>query len=178
MRGETVRQRPGLVTADNAVNQMQASPDLSPPPGWRPLEPAPERSYVSGDPAGDRLRVRYCQDAEDRVCARVWFGPGTEGPPGHVHGGAIAALLDEAMGVAAWVAGYPVVAGRLAVDFRRMMPLGSIVSATTEVQAIEGRKVRVKSRLATDDEVVIAEAEAVFVQLRLEALHDLNQLRG
>jgi acyl-coenzyme A thioesterase PaaI-like protein len=152
--------------------------DLPPLPGWRPLEPQPERSFVSGDPTGDRLRVRYFQDEADRVCARAWFGPGAVGPPGHAHGGAMAAVLDEAMGVAAWVAGHPVVAGRLAVDFRRMLPLGTVASVTTEVHAVEGRKVRVSARLADDRDVTVAEGEATFVQLRLEALQELNERNG
>jgi acyl-coenzyme A thioesterase PaaI-like protein len=162
----------------NTVNPMSGVPDLSPSPGWRPLEPTPERSFVSGDPAGDRLRVRYCQDEQDRVCARVWFGPGAVGPPGHAHGGAMAAVLDEAMGVAAWVSGHPVVAGRLAVDFRRMLRLGTVASVTTDVHAVEGRKVRVTARLASDDGTLIAEAEAVFVQLGFEALAGLNEIEG
>lgn len=158
---------------------MEQTPvDFSPPPGWRPLEPQPERSFVSGDPAGDRLRVRYFQDPAERVCARAWFGPGAVGPPGHAHGGAMAAVLDEAMGVAAWVAGHPVVAGRLAVDFRRMLPLGTVASVTTDVHAVEGRKVRVTARLANDEGATVAEAEAVFIQLRLEALQELNERNG
>jgi len=159
----------------NTVNPMP--PDLSLPPGWLPLEPAPDRSFVSGEPDGQRIRIRYGTDERGRAAARVWFGPGTVGPPGHVHGGAIAAALDETMGVAAWVAGHPVVAGRLAVDFRRMVPLGTVLSVLTEVEPIAGRKVRVTARLG-DDGTAHAEAEAVFVQLTLEALQQLNDMHA
>jgi hypothetical protein len=47
------------------------------------------------------------------------------GPPGHTHGGASAALLDEVMGAAVWRAGYQVAAGNLEVEYRRPVPLGS-----------------------------------------------------
>lgn len=157
---------------------MPDAPDLSPAVGWRPLEPAPERSFVSGEPEGQRLRVRYYTDEDERVAAKAWFGPGAEGPPGHAHGGAIAAVLDEAMGFAAWVAGHPVVAGRLVTDFRRMVPLGTVASVRTEVHAAEGRKVRVTARLECAGGTLHAEGEAVFVQLNLDALQSLNDLRN
>ena len=44
-------------------------------------------------------------------------GPPIEGPPGHAHGGSMAAVLDEAMGAAAWMEGHLVVAVRLATSF-------------------------------------------------------------
>jgi len=60
----------------------------APEEGWTPIEPLVSvgtgRSFVSGDPEGDRLRVRYFRRARDgALVGRVWFGPGAEGPPGH-----------------------------------------------------------------------------------------------
>lgn len=157
---------------------MPHSPDLSPPPDWQSLEPAPERSFVSGEPEGERLRVRYYTDEHGRVAARAWFGPGAEGPPGHAHGGSIAAVLDEAMGIAVWMAGHPVVAARLETDFRRMLPLGTVTSVRTEVRSSEGRKVRATARLHGPDGTLHAEGEAVFVHLGEGALAALNDLRN
>jgi acyl-coenzyme A thioesterase PaaI-like protein len=153
-----------------------APPDLAPPPGWDTLAPLPQRSFVSGDPDGDRLRVRYyCRDTD--LLARVWFGPEAEGPPGHAHGGAMAAVLDEAMGFAAWLAGHPVVAARLTTDFRRMLPLGTVCTVEPAVERIEGRKVHVTARLVAG-EAVYAEGDAIFVGLGLDALATLNEVRN
>lgn len=154
------------------------APVFDPPPGWVPLEPAPEESFVSGDPEGDRLRVRYYLTPEGRVGALAWFGPGAVGPPGHAHGGALAAVLDEAMGIAAWTAGHPVVAARLVTDFRRMLPLGTVARVETEVAGTEGRKVRLLARLVSPDGTVHAEGEALFVHLGEDTLHALNDLRN
>jgi acyl-coenzyme A thioesterase PaaI-like protein len=150
---------------------------FAPPPGWRPLDPAPEESFVSGDPVGQRLRVRYFTEGE-AVRALVWFGPEAVGPPGHAHGGAIAAVLDEAMGVAAWTAGHPVVAARLVTDFRRMVPLGTVTRVETAVEPAEGRKVRLTARLLGPEGTLHAEGEAVFVRLDFDALAALNDLRN
>ena len=48
--------------------------------------------------------IHYFRTGPDRsLRAKVLFGPGTQGPPGHAHGGSMAAVLDEAMGGAAWM---------------------------------------------------------------------------
>ena len=130
------------------------------------------RSFVSGDPEGDRLRVSYfANSATQNVFARVWFGPAAEGPPGHAHGGAIAAVLDEIMGVAAWYGGNPVVAARIAVDFLRSVPLEHDVVAHASVVKVEGRRVHVDARIegpgepGGPDGLLYATAQGLFIVL-------------
>ncbi len=157
------------------------SPSLSPPSfltpdGWEPFELPAERSFGYGD-AGDRLRVRYYYRGT-ALRATVWFGPGAEGPPGHAHGGAMAAVLDEALGLAAWAAGHPVVAARLVTDFRRMLPLGTVCTVQTVVEAVDGRKVRVSGRLIGEDETLYAEAEALLIDLTADTRSSLHALQN
>ncbi len=114
----------------------------APEEGWTPIEPLVSvgtgRSFVSGDPEGDRLRVRYFRRARDgALVGRVWFGPGAEGPPGHAHGGSMAAVLDEAMGAAAWMAGHTVVAARVTINLRSMLSLESEVLLEAWVDRVE-----------------------------------------
>jgi acyl-coenzyme A thioesterase PaaI-like protein len=137
---------------------------------WTPVEPprleGGRGSFVSGDPVGDRLRVRYFRRGRDQaLVGRAWFGPGAAGPPGHAHGGAIAAVLDEAMGAAAWMAGHIVVAVRLETDFRRMLPLGTDTLMEAWVKRVEGRKVWTRGRLFDAAGAPFAEAEGLFVTL-------------
>lgn len=143
---------------------------LAPEPGWLPLEALASvgltRSFVSGDPTGDRLRVRYFRRShDDQLVGRVWFGPGAEGPPGHAHGGSLAAVLDEAMGAAAWLAGHPVLAGKITVQFRAMVSLGSILILDAGVARVDGRKVTTVGRLVDGAGELKAEAEALFVRI-------------
>lgn len=126
-------------------------PDLSGEPGWVPFD-APSLvgeslRFVSGDPEGDRFRVRYYLDQEKNLQARIWFGPETEGPPGHAHGGSMAAVLDEVLGLAAWAAGYSIVVGNLNVSFRSLLPLKKVVTVESRVISAEGRKVMVHGRI-------------------------------
>lgn len=111
------------------------APPLNIDPTWEAFWPFPAlvegRSFISGRQAGDRMRVVYFRRADDdRLLARAWFGPGAEGPPSHAHGGAIAAVLDEAMGGACWMHGHAVLAARLTVTYLRPVPLGT--DATVE----------------------------------------------
>lgn len=148
---------------------------MKPEPGWQPIEPprlergSGSRSFVSGDPQGDRLRVCYFWRCGERpLVGRAWFGPGAEGPPGYAHGGSMAAVLDEAMGAAAWTAGHKVVAVQLDTSFRRMLPLGTDALLEAWVERVQGRKVWAAGRLVSDSGEVFAEAKALFVTLDAE----------
>jgi acyl-coenzyme A thioesterase PaaI-like protein len=164
------------------------SDPLDAPAGWAPIEAHPvgaviaryaKRSFVAGDPEGQAIRVRYAfralsADAASRasaerpaaLLARAWFGPRAEGPPGHAHGGSMAAVLDEAMGLAVWLAHRAAVAAHLETDFRRPIPLGTTVTVETDVGPAEGgTKARATARLVGDDGTLHAEGSALFVLL-------------
>ncbi len=141
---------------------------------WTPVVPYPgagtRRNFVCGDRDDDRLRLSYFRRERDgALVARVWFGPGSEGPPGIAHGGAVAAALDDVMGAGVWLAGHPAFAARIVVDFREMVPLGLEAVIETRLEGTEGRKVTIRAWL-TDGERVFAESEGLFVALRPEQL--------
>lgn len=133
------------------------------------------RSFVTNDPDGDRLRVRYelrrgavphASAAEPAALrAEAWFGLGAEGPPGHAHGGSMAAVLDEAMGLAVWLAHRAAVAAHIEVDFRNPLPLGTTARLETHPGEADDRKAAVTARLVAEDGTVFAESRGVFVLL-------------
>lgn len=148
--------------------------DLSGEPGWEEFD-APSLvgdslRFVSGEPHGNRYRVRYFKDEHQQLRARIWFGPETQGPPGHVHGGAMAAVFDEVLGLAAWTAGYSIVVGNLNVSFRNLLPLQHVATVESSVTSVNGRKVLVKGRLCTGDKV-FAEAECLCITVTEERLN-------
>lgn len=153
-------------------------PDLSGEPHWtKTLLPTDVGiiSFVSGDPHGDRIRVRYFRDDTGALRGKVWFGPGTQGPPGHAHGGSIASVLDEAMGGATWLGGHPAVALELTSRFRNMIPLGTVATLKAEITETDGRKVRTKCTIEGLDGLVFAEGEALFLALDPARLGDLAE---
>jgi acyl-coenzyme A thioesterase PaaI-like protein len=160
------------------VGEPPAPPDLSPEPGW--VE-APSfraktgrRSFVSGDPQGDRIRIRFYRRLTDSVLvSKVWFGPGAEGPPGHAHGGSLAAVLDSVMGRSAWMSGHQVLAAELVIRYLRMVPLSTVVEADAQVVGAEGRKVRVEGRILGPDGLVSCEGQGLYIELSQEQLDHL-----
>ena len=150
-------------------------PDFGPPPEWQPVTPFPAgpatHSYVSGAAARERTRVEYFRSpGSDHLHACVWFGHSAEGPPDSVHGGAIAAVLDEAMGAVCWMNQHPVVGARITINYRHMVPLGFSGRVESWIDHIERRKCFITSRLTDADGKVFAEGEALFVKLTPEQL--------
>lgn len=148
---------------------LKEIPELAGEPGWSDFD-APalvgdSLRFVSGDPTGGRFRVRYYRNEEGALVARVWFGPETEGPPGHAHGGSIAAVLDEVLGLAAWAAGYAIVVGRLNIHFQKLLPLQTVVEVRSRVVSAEGRKVMVHGGIHGPGDIVYAEADCLCITL-------------
>ena len=148
-----------------------------------PVHPFPSgpssRSFVSGAAASaERTRVEYFRrDDNDHLYAKVWFGPHTEGPPDSVHGGAIAAVLDEAMGAVCWMNGHPVVGARITINYRHLTPLGFSGRVESWIEQIDGRKISIKSQLTDEQGKVHAEGEALFIELAPEMKARLDGAR-
>ena len=143
--------------------------DLTGEPGWSlfdaPALVGETLRFVSGDQTGNRFRMTYFRDQEQNLVARVWFGPVTEGPPGHAHGGSIAAVLDEVLGLAAWAAGHKIVVGNLNVNFRQLLPIQTVVQVNTRIASVEGRKIMVHGEIHSLDGTVYAKGECLCVIL-------------
>ena len=153
------------------MNDKEASsPDLSGKPTWQPIV-LPKlltnpNSFISGDPKGNRLRLQYYFDPEeDSIVAQTWFGPAVEGPPKHAHGGSIASVLDEAMGMSALYAGHTVVAANISFDFLKMVPLRSVASAIAWVAKVDGKKVHTEAKLTDQQGTVYAKGHGLFITI-------------
>ncbi|MFW0790572.1 PaaI family thioesterase [Gordonia sp. CPCC 205333] len=110
------------------------------------------------NPVAPPLDIRH---DEDLTFADVVLGPQYEGPPTLVHGGIIAAMLDQVLGDAAVNAGAPGMTGTLSIRYRKGTPLGP-VRIQASVDRVEGVKTFVTGRVVVDD-VVRAEAEGIFI---------------
>lgn len=115
------------------------------------------------DPAPVGMGMRFYADGQGHVRGEIAIDPSKQGPPGFTHGGALIALLDEAMGAAAWNQGYRVVAVNLQFNLWVAVPLQIPVTVMGEVVRIEGRKVFCAGRIRLPDETVAVAAEGLFV---------------
>ena len=120
--------------------------------------------FVCGTANPRSLGVRWFVQDDGTIVGEVTLDIHQQGPPGHGHGGASAALLDEAMGSAVWTAGYMVLAANLNVDFRRPVPLGVPLKITANVVDKSGRKVYTRAELLLPDGQVAVKANGIFVE--------------
>ena len=118
--------------------------------------------------------MTFARESDCRLFSKAWFGPQAEGPPGHAHGGSVAAVLDHTMGVAAWVAGYPVLGASITINFLKKLPLGEIVTVETWVSGRDGKKVTTQGRIYdADPNAPYSTGEGIFILQRLEAFTKL-----
>jgi acyl-coenzyme A thioesterase PaaI-like protein len=96
-----------------------------------------------------------------RTRAALLLGAAYEGPPGCVHGGVGALLLDHLMGVTASRMSKVTLTGTLTLRYRNPLPLGR-VRLEGRVSGEEGRKVFVEATIAGAAGPAI-EAEGIFI---------------
>jgi acyl-coenzyme A thioesterase PaaI-like protein len=144
-------------------------------PGWEPVEPfpSPEGTFLAEN---NHVRLAYFRKpGEGTLYAKAWFGAKTMGPPGHVHGGAMAATLDEAMGAAAWMNNYRSVAATITISFLAMLPIETETTVEAQIDRVEGRKVHLRSSLKDPSGRTVAEGTGLFVVLREDQLRALER---
>lgn len=109
----------------------------------------------------------------DEVRGEVIAGAQYQGPPGHIHGGFVAALFDEALGYAQWLAGNPGMTGTLKIRYLRPTPLYTKLRMEATVQRVHGRKIFTEARLYAG-ELLTAEAEGLFISLTPETFQEVT----
>ena len=99
-----------------------------------------------------------------RIFADFEFDEAQQGPPGHAHGGASAAVVDEAMGAAVWQSGLQALLANLNLDYRLPVPLYTPLRAEAELQKLEGRKAYAIGRILVGGKVAV-EATGLYVHI-------------
>lgn len=116
------------------------------------------------------LEVDY---EEKRVTGDVFFGAAYQGAPGCVHGGFVAALFDEALGMATIFSGRPGMTGWLKVSYRRPTPLETPLRIVATMDDYTGRKIMTSAELFNGDELV-ADATSLLITIPNEKFAQLR----
>jgi acyl-coenzyme A thioesterase PaaI-like protein len=104
--------------------------------------------------------------AGDGVRGTVTVGTAFGGPPGLVHGGVVATILDQAMGACLAAFERPSLTATITVDYRRGTPLHQELTVEAGFRPGQGRKTTAWATVGTADGVVTAEATGVFIAVR------------
>lgn len=116
-------------------------------PGEGRWEDYVDRSPVSGrlNPLSPPLEFTLGDDHSAWTTTRL--GLAYQGPPGRVHGGFVATLLDHIMGYAAGTVGRWIFTRTLTVDFDKAVPLFDEIELVARVDETDGRKIWVSGEI-------------------------------
>ncbi len=118
-------------------------------------------SVVAGEANPHGLAAEIWRE-DDTVVSRATLGRAFEGAPGRAHGGVVAALLDETMGMVMGLHGALGFTARLEVTYRQPVPVGVDVVVHAWLADRNERKCTIRATL-THRESVLVEATALFI---------------
>ena len=124
-------------------------------------------SVVSGsaNPMGLALRIRR---EGDEVVARTTVGPAFEGAPGRVHGGIVAAMIDETMGAILPMLGTLAYTAQLRLDYLKPTPVNTPIEVRSRLRQRKGRRLTLEAEVFDRDEMTVR-AEALFLTVDIAA---------
>ncbi|WP_214104054.1 PaaI family thioesterase [Acrocarpospora catenulata] len=126
-------------------------------------DPAPAANgWASCNPVAPPLLLEM---DDQTIVGTVTLGAAYAGPPGLVHGGTVAALIDHAMGIYLACVGRASMTANLSVDFLAGTPLFRPLTVRAGTREVSGRKTTVWASVQADD-VVTARATGLFVMVR------------
>lgn len=121
---------------------------------------------ISGNCNAVSPQMQYFQ-ADDHLVGKVTFGAAYEGPPALVHGGYIAACMDEMFGIAVSHSHIkePCMTGTLKIVYRAPVPLEQPITYKAWMEREEGRKVFAKCTVTDPGGNLCCEGEAIFLKI-------------
>lgn len=124
------------------------------------------RNMVSGhlNPLAPPVQVEIL---DDHVIGRVTFTQPYEGPPGYVHGGMVASVLDQILAFANLASGHFGFTAKLTIRYHRPTPLFREIRFEARHDRIDGKRSYVAGQVF-DGEVLTADAEGLFVSIDVE----------
>ncbi|XP_029360645.1 acyl-coenzyme A thioesterase THEM4 [Echeneis naucrates] len=171
--------------AETEGGQTQGSPWQRLPSYNRSLKYAPGGVYLSKivqskarlftrnirEPGAAFEYALFVNKGEKKCVCIFQAGWLLEGPPGHVHGGAIATMIDTVTGTHATFLSGPIMTANLNIAYRSPIPLGSTVLIESSLDTQEGRKTFISCKvMSTDGSKLHTEATVLFVSINVSHL--------
>lgn len=126
---------------------------------------ANNRCFGCGPVNKHGLHLEFLRAPDGEVVCLVTVPHGFEGPPGFLHGGIIATLLDEAMSKAVRARGHIAMTRHMEVDYLRPVGTGSHIRIEGRVTRSEGRKHWVESSIQSETHSKLATGKGLFIEI-------------
>lgn len=110
------------------------------------------------------LKMDFACEGGLTICD-FWPRPEHQGYPDRLHGGIVAALLDEVLFYATIGSGTMATTAKLEIRYRRPVPLGQQVRLVGQIVRDRGRSLQARAELRLADGALAAEASGLFMKL-------------
>jgi uncharacterized protein (TIGR00369 family) len=123
--------------------------------------------FVCGIDNPTGLKITFESDGEGKVWTKKRFTKEHQGYPGIVHGGVLAAVLDEAAGRATMKHKRPeitLVTGKMAIRYRKPVRVDDLILIEGMMVSHNGRVYQCSSTLKSEQGELLAEAEVTMVE--------------
>ena len=135
--------------------------------------PLLRKNYCFGcgkdNPEGMRLKFAYDQEGK-RFLAHFRLPRRYTGPPGHAHGGIIAAVLDEAMSKPSRLRNVIAPTMELRVEYLKPVPLGKKLTVFGWERRVRGRQHFRAAEIRNEDGQVLARGRGKFIAVDPERI--------
>lgn len=119
--------------------------------------------FVCGRDNPHSIGLTWWVDDNGVVTSEFTLTDAQQGPPHHAHGGASAAILDEAMGLAVWAAGHKVAAVNLEINYHKPLPLHRSLKLEARIAQVNDRKIFSTGEIKLPDGNVAVSGRGIYV---------------
>jgi len=119
--------------------------------------------FGCGEENRSGLHLKFYVDEARQVLCRARLPKRFEGPPGHVHGGIIATMLDEAMSKANRAHDVVAMTRQMEVEYLRPVPLLQPLTLIGRRVSHDGRKHFCEAEIVNEKGTVLARGKAMFI---------------
>jgi len=131
-------------------------------------QPSSKSCFICGVENPFGLQLRFYESAPGEVSAEINVPEHYQGYPGIVHGGVVAAMLDEVSGRSLMMsADKPrfMFTGRLNIRYRKNVPTGQPLRLVGRAGADKGRSATATGAIYNQDGDLLAEADVLLVNV-------------
>lgn len=119
--------------------------------------------FVCGTENPHSIGLTWYVDENGILTTEFTLNEAQQGPPGHAHGGASAAILDEAMGLVVWAAGHKVAAVNLEINYHKPLPLHQPLTLEARITQMDERKIFSSGEIKLANASIAVSGRGIYV---------------
>jgi uncharacterized protein (TIGR00369 family) len=129
------------------------------------LKKLPEHGwcFVCGTSNPHSIGLTWWLEDDGNLTSEFSLSEAQQGPPGNAHGGASAAILDEAMGLVVWATGHKVAAVNLEINYHKPLPLHETLHLVARITQTDERKIFSTGEILLQDNTIAVSGRGIYV---------------